>query len=127
MVVGGDDVADSSYVKSLLGSLQADIKKALGEAFTYVLGNLRFGAVEHQTRATNFQAYWLTGTTSSNASQEFSIAHGLGRIPMVAFPVLPLDQVGVQFVTLQVSRAADAQRIYLKSASTSVALALLVE
>lgn len=120
-------MADSSYVKSIVGSLQADVKKALGEAFTYVLGNLRFGAVEHQTRATNFQAYWLTGTTSSNALQEFSIAHGLGRIPMVAFPVLPLDQIGAQAVSVQISRAADGQRIYLKSASTSVAIALLVE
>ena len=120
-------MADSSYVKSILGGLQADAKKALGEAFTYVLGNLRFGSVEHQTRATNFQAYWLAGTTSSNASQEFSIAHGLGRIPMVAFPVLPLDAVGAQVVPLQVSRAADGQRIYLKSSSTSAAVTVLVE
>lgn len=120
-------MADASYVKSIVGGLEANVKKAISEAFTYVLGNLRFGAVEHQTRATNFQAYWLTGTTSSNASQEFSIAHGLGRIPNVAFPVLPLDQVGSQSVTLQISRASDAQRVYLKSASTSVAFALLVE
>lgn len=120
-------MADSSYVKSIVGSLSADVKKALDLAFTYVLGNLRFGAVEHQTRATNFQAYWLTGVTSSNTLEEFTIAHGMGRTPMVAFPVLPLDQVGAQAVTLQISRAADAQRIYLKSASTSVAFAVLVE
>lgn len=120
-------MADSSYVKSLVGGLEASVKKAVSEAFTYVLGNLRFGAVEHQTRATNFQAYWLTGTTSSNALEEFSIAHGIGRIPMMALPVLPLDQVGAQIVPLQVSRASDAQRVYLKSPSTSAAFAVLVE
>jgi hypothetical protein len=120
-------MADASYVKSLVGALANDVKLALGQAFTYVLDNLRFGAVEHQTRATNFQAYYLTGVTSSNALQEFSIAHGLGRAPYVAFPVLPLDQIGAQLAPLQVSRAADNSRIYLKSASTSAAIALLVE
>jgi len=120
-------MADSSYVKSLFGTVAADIRLAADRAFTYVLANLRFGAVEHQTRATNFQAYWLTGTTSSNANAEFSIAHGLGRTPVVAFPVLPLNSENAQTVPLTVSRAADAQRVYLKSSSTSAAIALLVE
>ncbi len=120
-------MADASYVKSLVGALAADVKLALDQAFTYVLGNLRFGSVEHQTRATNFQAYWLTGVTSSNANQEFSIAHGLGYAPSVLFPVLPLDQIGAQLVPMTVSRASDVSRIYLKSASTSVPIAVLVE
>jgi len=120
-------MADASYVKSILGGLQADIRKAMDQAFTYVLGNLRFGPVEHQARATNFQAYWLTGVTSSNANEEFTIAHGLGYAPNVVFPVLALNQVGSQSVPLTVSRAADVNRIYLKCSSTGVAVSLLVE
>ena len=120
-------MADASYVKSLVGGLDASIRKAMDQAFTYVLGNLKFGAVEHQTRAANFQAYWLTSTTSSNANEEFSVAHGLGYAPNVVFPVLALDQVGSQIVPLTVSRAADSNRIYLKSSSTSAAIALLVD
>src|SRR3990167_6404131 len=120
-------MADSSYVKSLFGQVSADVKLAADRAFTYVLANLRFGAVEHQTRATNFQAYWLTGTTSSVAGTEFSIAHGLGRTPVVAFAVAPLDAVNTQLVPLSVSRAADVNRIYFTSTSTGAAFALLVE
>ena len=120
-------MADSSYIKSIFGSTPESVKLAADRAFTYVLANLKFGAVEHQTRATNFQAYWLTGTTSSNASEEFSIAHGLGYAPSVVFPVLPLNAINGRTVNLSVTRAADAQRIYLSSPSTSAAIALLVE
>ena len=120
-------MADESYVKSLVGNLSNDIKLAMSNVFTYVLNNLRFGAVEHQTRARNFQCYWLTSTTAATADEEFSIAHGLGRTPYVAFPVLPLDQVGARAVPLRVTRAADNHRIYLSSSSTSAPVALLVE
>lgn len=120
-------MAEASYVKSIFGSVPDAVKLAADRAFTYVLSNLKFGAVAHQTRATNFQAYWLTGTTSSNASEEFSIAHGLGYAPNVVFPVLSLTAINERTVNLSVTRAADAQRIYLSSPSTSAAIALLVE
>ena len=119
-------MANPGYVESLLGGLTDDVKKSVGAAFDYVLDNLSFGAVEHQTRATNFQAYWLTGTTSSVANTEFTIAHGMGKTPNVLFAVAPLDSVNAQLVPLQVSRAADVNRIYLKSSSTSAAIAVLV-
>ena len=120
-------MAESGYVESILGGLAADIKRSVASAFTYVLDNLRLGPFDAGTRAKNFQWYWLSGTTSSNANVEFSIAHGLGRAPYVALPVLPLNAVNTQLVTLQVTRAADASRIYLSSPSTSAAIALLVE
>ena len=120
-------MAEASYIKSLIGGLGADAKKALDQAFTYLLANLKFGTVAHQTRATNFQAYWIVGVTSSNANEEFSVAHGLGYAPNVVFPVVALDQVGSQLVPLTVSRAADANRVYLKSSSTGVTVSLLVE
>lgn len=124
-------MADASYIKSLFGSTPEAVKQAADQAFTYLLGNIRFGAPQNPgetvTRARNFQAYWLNGTTSSNANQEFTVAHGLGYVPSVVFPVAALNQVGAQIVPLTVSRAADANRIYLKCASTGVAFTVLVE
>jgi len=119
-------VADIGSVESEFGALPTDHRRALVAAFRYVLRNLSFGAVEHQTPATNFQAYYLTGTTSSNANTEFSIAHGLNSAPHVLLPVLDLSAVGGQLVPLTVSRAADDKRVYLKSSSTSAAIAVLV-
>lgn len=120
-------MADASYIKSLFGGTPEAVKKAADQAFTYLLGNLRMGPFTSGRRATNFQWYWLSGTTHADANVEFSVAHGLGRAPYVVLPVLPLDQVNVRLVPLQVTRAADANRIYLSSSSTSAAIALLVE
>lgn len=119
-------MADIGAVEAYLAALPPEQKVALKQAFQYVLNNLAFGAVEHQTRATNFQAYYLEGTTSSVAHTEFTIAHGLGRIPHTLIPVAALGSVGAQLVPLTVSRAADANRIYLTSSSTSAAIAVLV-
>lgn len=119
-------MANIGYVESILGTLPAPAKQPVSQAFEYVLGNLSFGAVEHQTRATNFQAYWLTGRTSTTANQEVSIAHGLGRVPSYAFQVLALNQVNSQNPVLSVPRAADVNRVYVSSASTNVAFTLMV-
>lgn len=119
-------MADIGGVKSYFGALSADVKLALTQTFDYVLNNLSLGAVEHQKRATNLQAYYLLGTTPAVAQTEFSIAHGLGYTPSVLIPVAGLDQVGSQIVPLSVSRAADDKRVYLKSSSTSAAMAVLV-
>lgn len=119
-------MADIGGVKSFIGSLDKDTRLALEQTFTYVLNNLSLGAVEHQTRATNLQAYYLLSTTPATANQEFSIAHGLGAKPSVLIPVLPLDQVNAQFVPLSIARVADDKRVYLKSSSTSAAIAVLV-
>jgi hypothetical protein len=120
-------VADIAYIKSVFGGTPDAVKRAADQAFTYVLGNLTLGAPEEARRAKNFQWYWFSATTSSVANQEFSIAHGLGRVPNVIIPVLPLNTVGARVVDLSVSRAADAQRVYLKSSSTSAPITVLVE
>lgn len=120
-------MADASYIKSLFSGTDDAVKKAADQAFTYVLGNLTLGAPEDARRSKNFQWYWFEATTSSVANQEFSVSHGLGRVPQVVIPILPLASVGARVVDLQVSRAADVNRIYLKSSSTSAALMLLVE
>lgn len=93
----------------------------------YLIPNGRFGPISHQTKSENFQAYYVLSTTASTANDEFSVTHGLGRTPYLIVPVLPLDQVGAKTVRLQVSRAADGQRVYLKSPEVSAPIALLIE
>ena len=111
----------------MLGGLDATVKRVLTDVFRQLIPNWRFGPVSHQAKSENFQAYYVTSTTSSTANDEFSIVHGLGRIPYLAVPVLPLDQVGAKTVRLQVARAADAQRVYLKSPESTAVFSLLLE
>lgn len=120
-------MATEGYVLSLLGGLEDKTKRALTEVFRYVLPNTKFGPVSHQEKSESFQSYYLVSTTASTANDEFSIVHGMGRTPYLAVPVLPMDVVGAKTVRLEVSRAADAQRIYLKSPETSAPIVLLVE
>lgn len=72
------------------------------------------------------QGYRLDATTHATADTEFSIAHGLGQVPTLVIPVLPLD-VGNQLVPLVVTRAPDASRVYLRSSSTGAPISLYLE
>lgn len=120
-------MADMGYIRSLLGGIKdADTKRILTQAFEHVLNNLRVGVPEHQTRSENLQAYFEESTTAASTG-EFSFPHGLGTAPTLAIPVLDLGQPGATVVPLEVTRVADATRIYLKSASTSMRFTLLVE
>lgn len=119
-------MANSGYIDSLLGGLDPAIKTPLKGAFDYLLKNWTLGPFEDGVIASNLSAVWLTGTTSSVANQEFTIAHGLERTPTYVVPVGALAEVGSQVVPLVVSRAADGVRIYLKSSSTSAPIAVLV-
>lgn len=121
-------MADKGYVLTLLrGIPDAKTRSVLEQAFTHVLDNMRLGVPEHQTRAENFQQYWLQSTTADSTGG-FDIRHGLvGTTPRYAIPVLELDRVGAQLVPLEVTRAADGNRVYLKSTSTSAPITLLIE
>ena len=122
-------MADIGAVRtSLAGLPDATTKRILQQVFEYVLGNLRFGEPDHQSRAENLQSYFLQSTTASDTS-EFSIVHGLTATPKLALPVLDLQTAGSKFPQLEVSRVEDSKRIYLKAAagSTSAAFTLLVE
>lgn len=122
-------MADEGYVRSKLrGISNAGDKQILTDIFVYLMQNLRLGVPEHQQRATNLQAYWMQSTSASDTS-EFSIAHGLPNTPHYAIPVLELDRPGAKVVPMEVSRAADSRRIYLKvpAGSTGAPFTLLVE
>jgi hypothetical protein len=120
-------MANPGYIEVLVGNLPAEHKGAWKRVMDYLLRNLRFGPVANQARTENFQAYYLTGTTASVANQEFSVAHGLGRVPYVLIPVLALESVNQTLPPLTVSRAADEFRVYLKCATASAAFAVMVE
>lgn len=125
-------MATSSQVKALIGGLASDIKKALGEAFDYVLKNsLAFGPIDSgaaQTATTNFAGRYVRFVTSGTANQEANAVHGLGRIPNVCWQVVSPRVVNGRFVgDLTISRAADENRLYCTSASTGVTLFLYVE
>lgn len=120
-------MATPGYVRGLLGSLPDDLRRALGNVFEYTLANWRVGLPGHQKRAENAQWIQLDGTTPSTANTEFSIAHGLGTAPRVAFPCLDLTSSGTQMIPLVNSRTADGSRVYFRSSSTSAAFTLFVE
>lgn len=90
--------------------------------FTEVLRALvpfiRFGPVEHQSKAENFGGYTLVSTSASDTN-EFSVAHGLGRAPYRLMPSLDLNSSGMELVNVRVSRPADASRLYLKAVSSN--------
>ena len=125
--VDGEVVSQIGFVESLLSGLETTTKKSLTEVFRHLVPNAQFGPVDHQEKALNFQAYYLNSTTPSSSNTEFSIPHGLGRTPYLVLPVLALDQVGAQIIPLTMSRAADSQRVYFTSPSTSAAFSILVE
>ena len=89
-------------------------------------GGATFGDPDHQRKATNFRSHFLVSTTAASTG-EFSIRHGLATAPTMAIQVIDLGQPNAQMVPLHVTRAADSQRIYLKSGSTGALFSLLVE
>lgn len=114
----------SGYVDTLLNSLPADLKRTLTQVFDYLQNNWKVGT---GPRASNAQWYRIESTTASVANTEFSVRHGLGVAPHTLIPVVDLTQAGAGLVPLTVSRAADAERVYLKSSSTGVVLTFFVE
>jgi hypothetical protein len=120
-------VASKGYVESLLNALPDGVKGPVTQAFRYVLDNLAVGLPDDTKRATNFRWYRFDSVTSSVANAEFSIHHGLGQIPLLCWPILPLDSSGGQVVRVKVTRPADAQRVYLSSPDTGASLTMVIE
>lgn len=117
-------MASKGRIDVALNALPPEYRVPLRDAFYHVMDAWKVGSGD---RAENAQWYRITSTTASVALEEFSVAHGLGSAPLQVFPVLDLTQIGSQLVPLQVARAADAQFVYLRSASTSAVFTILVE
>jgi hypothetical protein len=122
-------VADPAYIESELNALPPDVRVVMVRVFRDFLRDLRFG---HSTGtppdpATNFGAGFFTATTPAVANTEFTITHTFGRAPYLALPVLRLDAIGSQIARLMVTRAADADFLYLSSPDVNVPVTLVVE
>jgi diacylglycerol kinase family enzyme len=123
-------MADRGYVKTILAGLKPEadsLKRSFTAIFEYLLKDIRFGRAEDGVASTNFGGGFFTATTAAVANEEFSITHSFGRTPYLLIPVLPLDAVDASIVPLQVTRAADAQKVYLSSSETGVSIVVYLE
>jgi hypothetical protein len=118
---------DIGYLRGQVNSIKDEaLRTRLLNIVEHIANDFRFGAPAHQTRSQNAQLYWQNSTTATSTG-EFSLTHGLNATPKYAIPVLELDKPGAKLVPLEVSRAADNRRLYLKSTSTSAPILLLIE
>jgi hypothetical protein len=120
-------MASIGNIEALLGGLEEKTKRVMLEVVRAFLPNLRAGPVEHQAKLENFQRYYVNSTTNSTANDEFTVLHGMGRAPYACRQVLALDQIGAKEVRLEVTRAADTVRVYLKSPEASAQITLELE
>ena len=117
-------MADKGYVQTFINALPENIRYPIRNSFWYLMDNWRIGT---GPRAINAQLYRLTATTHVTANTEFSFKHGLDGTPTQIIQIADLSVVNSQIVPLVVSRAADGERIYLKSSSTGATITLLAE
>src|SRR3954468_3877182 len=112
------------YVFQLINTLPVELRPTLTTIFEYVMRENALGA---NTKAENFSWFKVEGTTHGTANTEFSVLHGMDHAPTKLIPILALDDINAQLVPLTVSRASDAKRIYLKSASTGAVFQVFLE
>lgn len=121
-------MASPGFLETVLNPLPAAIKGPLVSLVNEGFRQLRFGAPDDSaTRCENFGGHLVPFTTSGTANREVAVAHGLGRIPRLAFPVLALDTVNATTLQLAVPRVADATYVYLSSPETGKSGHLYVE
>lgn len=122
-------MADLGFVEREINALPATLRPVFLRIFQAILKDLRLGhpVREQPDPLTNFGGGFFTGTTAAVANDEFTLAHGFGRTPYLAYPVLCLDTVGSRVLDLQVTRAADDKRIYLSSPIQSADVTIVVE
>jgi hypothetical protein len=121
-------MADFGNVETMLaGVLDTNLRKILKAIHEYELKDLRFGRASDGDPSKNFGGGFFRLTTPAVANTEFSILHTFGRKPYLLIPVLPLDQIGAKIVRLEVTRAADASRVHLRSPETSAAVFVYLE
>lgn len=119
-------MASLGFIETLLQGIEEKSRKVLTQVMRELVPNLTLGPIESQQKLDNFQGYWLTSTTASSTG-EFSIAHGLSVTPHTAIPAVDLTSSGFGLVPLEVTRPADANRIYLKSSVTDRPFAVWIE
>lgn len=122
-------MADLGTIEQEINSLPAAIRPTMLRIFRAFMKDMRFGHPkgEQPDPMTNFGGGFFHGTTPSTPGDEFTIAHGFGRTPYLAFPALRLDAVGSSVVPLTVSRVADDRRVYFTSTEADAPVTLIIE
>lgn len=121
-------MAELGSIELKLGSLKDEgLKGVLLSIFRTLVKDVRFGRAVDGDPSQNFGGGFFVGTTHAVANTEFSIVHTLGRIPYLIVPVLPLSVVNAKIPRLTVTKAADANRVYLSSPDTSAAFYIYLE
>jgi len=93
--------------------------------FREIYGRVAFADPTIAQQLGNHDANVVPITTPGTANAEFAVAHNLGRIPVGFFPVVPAF-ANFGTADLTVTRASDATNLYLKSATTTKSLAIIV-
>lgn len=102
-------------------------KQALLTIIELGFGGLTVGGFSpDEKKATNFRWYRQQSTATASTAA-FTIAHGMETTPVLAIPVLDLSQPGATLVPVEVVRAADNKRLYLKATSSGALVSFLVE
>ena len=120
-------MADTATVQTYLNALDEATRRIFNTVFDYVLKDIRFGRATDGEVSKNFGGGFFKGTTPGTANQEFTILHTFGRKPYLGIPVLPFDQTGAKIVRLEITRPADASRVYLRSPDTDSSFFLYLE
>lgn len=120
-------MAKAAFLKALFGVFPGVQKSALYQAADFLCDrNWRFGP-PGSTRSENMAGVFVQLTTSSVSTGVVSVAHGLGKIPDIFWPVGNPRVVNSFLPRLSVPRAADATRLYVTSPDTAVTCSLYVE
>ncbi len=122
-------MADLGYIETEIKSLPANLQPAMLRIFRAFLKDIRLGHPNGDATdpMLNMGGAFLHATTPATPGDEFSIAHGFGRVPYLALGALRLDAVGSSLVSLTVARAADNKYIYLTSTEASTPVTVAVE
>lgn len=122
-------MANLGSVESLIQSLPSELRPTMLLIFRSFLRDIRFGhpGGDQPDPMLNMGGGFFHGTTHATPGSEFTIAHGFGRTPYLALPVLRLDAVGSSIVPLTVSHVADDKRLFFTSTIASAPFSLAVE
>lgn len=121
-------MSDIGNVETMLAGIpDQDLRKILKRVFEYVLTDTRFGRAEDGERSKNFGGGFFAIRTAENAGDEFIIPHSFGRPPYLLLGALPLDAVNATLVPLTITRAADANNVYLSSTEEDTPIVVYLE
>lgn len=121
-------MAAIGYLESLVNTLPADIRKVFVSFIREAFKTLAFGAPDTSAvAATNFAGNLVPVTTSSTANQEVVVPHSLARKPRLLIPMLDPNTVNATLPAITVTRAADANNVYVSSPVTDASFHFFVE